>query len=79
MKSYAEKISDTISLYAVEKFANRLMIKYETALNQETVGDTVSDVGIGFEIAIAVLQKELDRAREELSDGRTKGSRKSLE
>lgn len=79
MKSFYDRISDEISLNAIEKFSNRLMIKYEMARQQETVGEAVSDVGIGFEIAINILQRELNKAREELSDGCTEGSRKGDE
>lgn len=67
-KGFAVSLADKIALESIEHFANRLMIKYEKALNEETLGDTVSDVGIGFEIAISVLNKELERAREELDE-----------
>ena len=67
-KSYAQRFSDEITLEGIEKFSNRLMIKYETALKQETIGGYVSNVGIGVEIAISILNQELEKAREELLD-----------
>lgn len=60
MKSYAQKIADKITLEAIEKFSNVLMVKYEIALKQ--TGNAA------YEFAIKVLQDELERARKELKD-----------
>lgn len=57
-KSFMQGISDEISLDAIEKFANRLMIKYETAYKQTNKAE--------YEFALMVLQEELEKAREEL-------------
>lgn len=67
-KAFAVRLAEKIALSAIEDFANRLMVKYEIALKQETLGDSVSDTGIGFEIAINVLKKELERTRKELDE-----------
>jgi hypothetical protein len=77
MKSCLRQLTDPISLHAVEQFSNRLMFQLNRALNEETVGESVSDIGIGFELSIKILEKELNKAREELSDGCTKGSNES--
>lgn len=51
-------ISDEISLDAIEKFANRLSIKFETAYKQTKKKE--------YEFALMILQEELKKAREEL-------------
>lgn len=60
MKSFLTGLVDDISLEAIEKFANALMVKYEIALKQ--TGNAA------YEFAIKVLQDELERARKELKD-----------
>ena len=58
MKSFMQGISDEISLDAIEKFANRLSIKFETAYKQTKKKE--------YEFALMILQEELKKAREEL-------------
>lgn len=53
MKSYFNRIADDITLIGIEKFADRLMEKYEQN---------------GMEIAKGILQIELAKAMEELTD-----------
>lgn len=60
MKAFLTGLIDDISLEAIEKFANVLMVKYEIALKQ--TGNAA------YEFAIKVLQDELERARKELKD-----------
>lgn len=60
MKSFLSRVADAIALEAIEKFANRLFIKLETAFKQTNKAE--------YEFALKVLQDELEKAREELNE-----------
>lgn len=56
-----EQVAESQTMY-LEDLKNRL----QELLEQEVIGETVSDVGVGIEMAIKEVQKLLDDFKEEL-------------
>ena len=56
-----EQVAESQTMY-LEDLKNRL----QELLEQEVIGETVSDVGVGIEMAIKEVQKLLDDFKDEL-------------